>query len=74
MDRLSTRGQLQKFMYPIKWLFYAILQFQSLTNPLQDVLEVVYGHIGKRRKRAVARVSLGQLGSPGRHTASYEDL
>lgn len=72
MDRPSTGGQLQQFLCAMQWLRSSIPQFQDLVAPLHTFLETVYKHVGKRTKRAVARVSLDKLGWTSSLTQSFE--
>lgn len=72
MERPSWGGQLQQFLCAMQWLRSSIPQFQDLVAPLHDFLEKVYKHVGKRTKRAVARVSLDQIGWSVARTHAFE--
>lgn len=71
MDCPITGGQLQQFLCAMQWLRSSIPEFQSLVSPLHEFVETVYQHAGKRTKRAVARVSLTDLGWTSAHTTAF---
>lgn len=57
---------------PILWLHTAIPQFQVLVHELHEFLERIYEHVGRRTKRAVARVSRFSLGWMPSHTDAFD--
>lgn len=70
MDCSTTGGQLQQFLYAMRWLCSSIPKFKSLGADLHEFMETVYQHAGKRTKRAVRRVLLTAYGwMPGNSAA-----
>lgn len=56
----------------MQWFCSSITRFQALFQRLNTFLESLYVHVGKRTKRAVARIVLDKLGWDSTLTDDFE--
>lgn len=72
IDYPTNGSQLHKFLCEFQWLRTSIAGFQDFTAPLHAFMASVYASVGKRTKRAIARVSLSSLGWSISHDSTFE--
>ena len=73
MEPPTTGGHLQQFLCALQWLKQGIPNFTELVSPLHEFMERIYSKIGKRTKRAVARVLLSDHGWGTNELKEFED-
>lgn len=62
LSQLETGAELQQFVCAMQWMRMGIPEFSSLVRPLAELLEIVYGRVGKRTRLAAGRVNLLSVG------------
>jgi transposase InsO family protein len=72
MEPPTSGAHLQQFICALQWVRHGIPQFARLVQPLQEFMERVCEHAGKRTARAVARVQLSALGWDNSERAAFE--
>lgn len=65
-------GQRQLFVWAMQWLRSALPGFQSLVQDLHEFFELVYTHVGRCTKRAIAHGDLFILGWQSLQAAAFE--
>ena len=66
-----TGADLQQFVCALNWMRTSIPSFATLISPLQDLLEAVYSHAGKRTKSAASKILLSKVGWSPSHAESF---
>jgi Reverse transcriptase (RNA-dependent DNA polymerase) len=66
-----TGGDLQQFVCALNWMRTSIPSFATIISPLQELLEEVYSHVGKRTKAAVSKILLSKVGWSKSHADSF---
>lgn len=61
MERPAMLAQLQKFICAANWMRDSLPKFAEESAPLQKLLESCYAGAGKRTKRSMRKVPLGEL-------------
>lgn len=68
----KSGDQLQQFVCTANWMSSAITQFTTILETLAILLESFYSRIGKRTKKAIAKVKIGEYYWTERHAAAFD--
>jgi hypothetical protein len=66
-----TGADLQQFLCALNWMRKSIPSFATIIYPLQELLEAVYSHAGKRTKPAVSKIPLSKAWWSQCHADSF---
>jgi hypothetical protein len=66
-----TGADLQQFVCALNWMRTSIPSFATIIYPLQELLEEVYSHAGKRTKSAISKIPLSKVGWSQSHADSF---
>jgi len=69
----TTGGELQQFMCATNWMRMGIPEYAITVGPLHNLLEECYNAVGKRTKKAVAKLKLGENWRP-EHGKAFEAI
>lgn len=70
----SNAAELCQYVHCAAWMSNAIPRFAERAAPLYDLLDAAYNKVGKRTKKAIARLSLKSLGWGDEHSKSFNSL
>jgi len=73
MQYPTTGGELQQFMCATNWMRMGIPEYAVTVAPLHSLLEECYNAVGKRTKKAVAKLKIGENWRP-EHAQAFEAI
>lgn len=74
-DLPRTAAELCEYVHGISWIATSIPRFAERAAVLRDLLEIAYTKAGgSRKKRSIAKFSVGDLGWDDRHEAAFKGL
>lgn len=69
----TTGGELQQFMCATNWMRMGIPNYAETVGPLHKLMEECYIAVGKRTKKSVAKLKLGENWGP-EHSKAFEAI